>query len=296
MIRIGPNEEYILREISDEISETVNSVGLFNRVFARVKSNQSFQKKLQEKKESYLGGHKKIQDVFGIRISLYFPDDEELAIKLVKRKFIELPDSHSIDAIDKDRFGPQRCNLIFRVPDSLLNSSPIFDYDFVDNTFEVQFRTIFSEGWHEVEHDLRYKCKDDWREEAQLHRQLNGILATLETCDWAILKIFDELAYKKYKQKEWPSFFRNLLRIKFDDLQFNDSIVAFLNSNPDYAKELLKLDRLILVYSLAKVTTRIPLKMDNVLFVINRAIIKENQLTEKELPVMKAILDNSFAG
>ncbi|MBK7959276.1 MAG: hypothetical protein IPK03_14995 [Bacteroidetes bacterium] len=27
----------------------------------------------------------------------------------------------------------------------------------VDSTFEVQLRTILSEGWHEIDHDLRYK-------------------------------------------------------------------------------------------------------------------------------------------
>jgi ppGpp synthetase/RelA/SpoT-type nucleotidyltranferase len=35
-------------------------------------------------------------------------------------------------------------------------------YDLVDNTFEIQFRTTLSEGWHEVDHLMRYKCKPDW--------------------------------------------------------------------------------------------------------------------------------------
>lgn len=29
--------------------------------------------------------------------------------------------------------------------------------DYIDDTFEVQVRTNSFEGWHEIEHDLRYK-------------------------------------------------------------------------------------------------------------------------------------------
>ena len=30
-----------------------------------------------------------------------------------------------------------------------------FDAALIDNTYEIQLRTVLSEGWHEVEHDLR---------------------------------------------------------------------------------------------------------------------------------------------
>lgn len=294
MIRIGPTEENILRDITQSINDKLNSAGIFNRVFSRIKAKSSIEKKLEEKKAMYAERNKKMQDVFGIRVTVYFQDDEEIAVDLVKTIFHEVPDAHSIDAIDKDRFGPIRHNLVFKVDNSLATTSSLFDQEFIDSTFEVQFRTVFSEGWHEVEHDLRYKCKKDWNDEDSLFRQLNGQLATLETSNWAMLKIFDELAYKKYKAKEWPSFFRNILRIRFEDMSFSQPIIEYLNNNPLLAKEFLRLDRDKLIISLTKLTTSIPLKMDNVLFIINRSIIKNQGLVSLETSLLQKILVESF--
>ena len=139
MVRVGPNEESILRDITDTISNTLNAVGLFNRVFSRIKSNHSIERKLREKEQTYRTEQKKMQDVFGIRITLYFADDEDIAINLIKNKFIEYPEHHSIDPIDEERFGPQRCNLIFKIPDKLALRSSLFQNEFIDTTFEVQF-------------------------------------------------------------------------------------------------------------------------------------------------------------
>ena len=73
--------------------------------------------------------------------------------------------------------------------------------DLIDNTYEVQIRTILSEGWHEVEHDLRYKCKEEWNEFKEESRLLNGIYATLESSEWSMLTLFDRLSYSQYKNK-----------------------------------------------------------------------------------------------
>lgn len=73
--------------------------------------------------------------------------------------------------------------------------------DLIDNTYEVQIRTILSEGWHEVEHDLRYKCKEEWNEFKEESRLLNGIYATLESSEWSMLTLFDRLSYSQYKIK-----------------------------------------------------------------------------------------------
>ena len=65
----------------------------------------------------------------------------------------------------------------------------------IDATFEVQLRTISFEGWHEIEHDMRYKSPygdDFWRED--LSRTLNSVLANLELCDWTTLNVFEKLA------------------------------------------------------------------------------------------------------
>jgi len=294
MIRIGATEEQILKQLGTSISEKLDSAGIFNRVFSRIKSKVSIEKKIDEKREEYLVKGKKIQDVFGIRVTLYFMDDEKIAIDLVKGMFSEIPDSHSIDPLTKDHFGPIRNNLVFKIGDTLAESSSLFEHDFIDSTFEVQFRTVFSEGWHEVEHDLRYKCKNDWEFEDMLSRQLNGQLAVLETTDWAMLKIFDELTYKKYKSKEWNSFFRNMLRIRFEDQSFSEPILSYFSKCNSLAKDLLKLDRNHLISGLITLKSKIPLKMDNVLYIVNRDVLHYDELIEFETPMLKDILEESF--
>lgn len=77
--------------------------------------------------------------------------------------------NESIDVRDVDTFKPTRLNLVMRVPEIFKEhiSAAINDTnypDLIDDTYEIQIRTIMSEGWHEVEHDLRYKYKDDWND------------------------------------------------------------------------------------------------------------------------------------
>lgn len=294
MIRIGPHEERIILEIKDQLSRKLDSVGLFYRVFTRIKTPQSINKKLSEKEEKYRKENKKMQDLFGLRVTVYFSDDEEIAMELAKKIFTELPESHSIDVIDGEKFAPIRCNLIFKIPKDLENQSSVLDHDLIDKTFEIQFRTVFSEGWHEIEHDLRYKCRPDWEQENFLSRQLNGQLAILESSNWTLLKIFDELAHTKYKEHKWSSFLRNVLRIRFSDDLLSQPLELFLEGNKEVPRKLLKQDRNQLLIPFANLTTHVPLLMDNVIFVLNRTIIKDSKLKELESHILTKILDNSY--
>lgn len=292
---MGPTEERLIQSLANDISDLLNSTGIFNRVFQRLKSSSSIEKKINNKKNQYDNNKKKMQDIFGIRVTVYFADDEELAINLLKNKYIELPDDHSIDKFDDDRFGPTRCNMIFRLPNVYSESSQVFNHTYIDNTFEVQFRTVFSEGWHEIEHDLRYKCKGDWVAENGLSRQLNRQFAVLQSCDWTLLKVFDELAYKKYKNSEWSSLFRNVVRIRFSNTDFSSEVKDYLNTNRKMAKNLLKIDRIKLLSSLSQLTLKIQFSMDLVLFVLNRIHFQNEGIKSLESEIVRQILDNSFS-
>lgn len=77
----------------------------------------------------------------------------------------------SVDGLEKltDKvFMPTRLNLIFRMDDfcsrelvNVLKDIDGIDSSLIDCTYEIQLRTVLSEGWHEVEHDLRYKCRTE---------------------------------------------------------------------------------------------------------------------------------------
>ena len=177
-----PCDTNICVELENMISRELDAGGLLYRIFSRAKERGSVLKKIQNKIDEYIREDKKLQDAIGIRIVLYFADDIDICINILKRFFRLLEVVY--DRPDTETFRPQRINTVFELPKGMDGiSKEIRDKCRIDNTIEIQIRTIFSEGWHEVEHDLRYKYKSDWDDEIEMSRDLNGIFAMLEMCD-----------------------------------------------------------------------------------------------------------------
>ena len=150
------NELRIVQNLQNNIECELNRIGLLYRFFSRTKSESSITKKFLKEPDKYSEYGKKIQDLFGVRIILYFPDDLLIAQEALSKLF--QVDSKTVDEAATDNFSATRCNYVFRLPVDLSSDSVLIKkYSYIDKTFEVQFRTILSEGWHEVEHDLRYK-------------------------------------------------------------------------------------------------------------------------------------------
>ena len=146
----------ILTSISHTIEQRFDKIGLLYRLFGRVKTDSSLKYKIQNNIGKYSKNKdgKKIQDIIGLRITLYFTDDLEIAISILKNLFEWNESSSNIDGFTHNTFDAKRCNLIFRLPESECIDEYLDSDGYCDNTFEVQIRTVFSEGWHEVEHDL----------------------------------------------------------------------------------------------------------------------------------------------
>jgi hypothetical protein len=196
------------------------------------------------------------------------------------------------DEPDPNEFGPTRLNLVFRLPgDRAPYITDHYGADCIDDTFEVQIRTILSEGWHEIEHDQRYKHKNDWDDFPDLSRTLNGIVATLETCDWSMIKIFDELAYRNYRQQAWPQMIRNKFRLRFDDQLLSAEIHNLLDGDPNIAKRLYRSDRRRILLSLAESDIRLPLTLDNICFLANHFALGHEALTELADPIIRDSLN-----
>jgi ppGpp synthetase/RelA/SpoT-type nucleotidyltranferase len=179
--------------IRKEIEAELVAIGLLCRVFGRGKSKSSLHAKLGAEPGKYHLGGKLVQDAIGIRVVLYFQEDVQIADAILRRKYQCDDASSTIDKPVDNVFSVSRYNLVFRLPEDYFRdvSEPSMASP-IDRAFEVQIRTILSEGWHEVEHDLRYKRKADWAECDDLSRGLNGVLATLETAEWSMRKIFDD--------------------------------------------------------------------------------------------------------
>lgn len=220
-----------------------------------------------------------MQDLIGVRIALYFKDDIDLCIEIIKNNYIVLEIVR--DEERTDLFSPVRLNIVCKMPTEICdNFSEDLWYYPIDDTFEIQIRTVFSEGWHEIEHDFRYKRKADWDDLVGSSRNLNGIFATLETCDWAILNLLDQLAYQKYHTGKWEAMLRNHFRIRMDNSPLRGDIITLFDSNHTIAKDFLKVDRMKLLLYLSRPDFHsFPLNINNLIFLTNELIIKDSYLS-----------------
>ncbi len=291
------SSDYVLREIVQELESNLNRCGIMYHIFQRTKSARSIEHKIKIKEEKYKNQNTKMQDFLALRITLYFTDDVALVRSYLKHQANF--DSEEVDEDEVDKFRPKRLNLVLKVPDSLHKDMDVAiketGYpDLIDDTYEVQIRTIFSEGWHEVEHDLRYKCKDEWTQYPEEARLLNGIYATLENTEWSMLTLFERLSYSQYKKQSWDSMIRNKMRIKFSVIGLSPEVKGFLSSNPMVVKEVFRVNRIDVLGKVLESKFNYPLTYDTVVHLLNHIIIKNTDLAMMEEDILKTDLDILF--
>lgn len=302
---------YLKNRIVEDLEIQLNKLGVFYRVFSRVKSKDSFLKKINKDKNKYSKNGKKIQDIIGIRVVFYFMDD----IKFFKKLFLSnhLFDNCSDSIADLKNtsiprgkpeeaiFQPTILNIVLRMNDeykSLLNEA-LFSLDddkkdLIDETYEIQLRSVLSEGWHEVEHDLRYKRLADryWQYCIEESRMLNGIYATLETSERAMGNLFDNIAYKNYQQKDWEAMCVNHIKIRFKNTQLNTELLEYLSQSNSFAKSLLRSKRSNLFDALFRMQSPLPLTLQNIILLINRIEIQDQHVMAMENESLKIKFDS----
>lgn len=284
----------VLKEIVSDLESVLDRSGIMYHIFSRTKSEMSIKSKLEKKVDKYREEGKKMQDLLALRITLYFTDDVEMVYDYLRNQ----PnfDSESIDANEVDKFCPKRLNLVMHVNDKHKQDMQVAingtDFpDLIDDTYEIQIRTILSEGWHEVEHDLRYKCKEEWEKHPEESRLLNGIYATLESSEWSMLTLFDRLSYSQYKEKAWDGMLRNKMRLRFADKGLSPEIKNILSSDKELAKKLFRVKRNKVLKSVMEKKFSYPLTYDTVVFLLNRIEVKNKKLASYEMTVLKDDLD-----
>ena len=291
--------ELILRKIETELKEQLDRCGILYRIFSRVKNSISINNKLSKKKDSYIKEKRKMQDFLAFRITLYFKDDVDIIYHYLKDKtnFI----SESKDSIHPDKFCPIRLNLVMGLPEDFIDdfNTDVRDKvpehsDFIDNTYEIQIRTILSEGWHEVEHDFRYKCLEDWEKYSEYSRLLNGIYATLETSECSMKSLFDDVSYKHYLNKNWNQMLRNKMRIRFKNDKLTKDIIECFNNDTKLAKKIFKTDRSKILETIIKMGFKHPLTYDTIVHLINHIDldIKNDKLFSLEDETLKNDIEN----
>lgn len=285
--------ERTFRSITDLFLDDLNRLGLFYRHFLRQKEQSSCQKKILSK--GYRNSGRKIQDYLGIRIVLYFRDDIKLIRSCAQRRFTIVEEVR--DMPDPDSFKPMRYNLVCKIPDHYVPEFHhlISDRDvlpFIDSTFELQIRTVLSEGWHEIEHDIRYKREDDWNNRQSESRLLNGILATLELCDSTLHSLLESVSYQHYTERNWEAMFNTKLRIRLVDSSLPSPLRDLLHTEVHLAKDLFRTDRSELLISLLNMRGSLPLTLENIVFAMNRiSPSKSDEITKLESPTIATLLN-----
>ena len=241
--------------ITDAITEILNSCGMYFRIFSRVKSPGSIASKLKRGKYGSVGNPKKMQDLLGLRVVLYYYDDLSICRDIMESTF-QVVDTWSRNTFNSDEFRATKINGVFRFPAEYFKLYKKKHWTLpIDTTFEIQFRTVFFEGWHEIEHDMRYKSllSDDqfWKGSEELSRMLNCILANLELSDWTLVQLFDQLSYNHYKTGNWELMLKSKFRIKIDASEkLHPDILEIFNNNKKIAKQFFKCSRRKLIRSL----------------------------------------------
>jgi ppGpp synthetase/RelA/SpoT-type nucleotidyltranferase len=273
------NLKRLSSEISDSIEEPLIRMGMVYRVFYRNKTDDSISKKQIDKNYSLKEGGTKMQDLIGIRITLYFADDIELVRETLKTKFDFLDET--VDKTESTQFKPTRVNLIFNLNTNQtreLKDTIFKKYPYIDNTFEVQLRTVLSEGWHEIDHDLRYKCRSDWEGHTDLERVFNGVFAGLETSDWSNLMVFEKLSYRHYKDAKWEAMFRTKFRVRLIDSVLDDKLKTILDDDKTLGKSLFRVDRHQFLKEIISREIKIPFTISNIVFLCNCFYMRDDKI------------------
>jgi len=279
---------FLEQHIKETIDSKLDRTGLLYRLHSRIKDKKSINEKIQRKGYKYNGNL--LQDIIGVRIMTYFPEDIEILSDYFSSIFNIVSYKHDQPRINE--FNPVRLNLVCKMENELLEEFEMWkskykeSFRYVDSTFEIQIRTTLSEGWHEIEHTMRYKCKDEWQSLSSESRLLNGIHATLETSDHTLFNLFEEIAYQHYKNKNWMGMLRNKYRLRFDIEPLSEEITTLLNHNRTLAKKLYKVNRNDIIYQLIQNQMGFHITFNNIIYLINYLSIKNksiSQITPQEI-------------
>jgi ppGpp synthetase/RelA/SpoT-type nucleotidyltranferase len=275
-VRVPAIVEQDLKRI---ISDRLEQCGLYFRVFSRIKTADSMARKFELKEYSE---DRKLQDLVGVRINLYFDDDMDICKDIMEHAFEVI--GWSTSERSEAEFKPTKQNGVFRLPQYLKNEISPETWDMlIDDTFEIQIKTMFFEGWHEIEHDMRYKGEELWSHYPGFSRYLNSILATLELCDKSMVTLFEDLGHELYKSGRWGDMIKSHFRLKLGSASLYPEVEELLNRDMErvdnLAKKIYKTSRSVLVEQLMNRSRKVPINVNTIIALLNDSQFHDSRLT-----------------
>jgi ppGpp synthetase/RelA/SpoT-type nucleotidyltranferase len=290
--------------LEQSIVSKLEKAGIYHRSVSRVKSETSLAGKLATGKYENGENAKKVQDIIGVRINLFFFEDINICEDIINETY--KVDNWSRTKRQENRFEAQKRNCVCKLPSKYVKKlSPELWDNAVDQTFEVQLRTLLFEGWHEIEHDMRYKNKygkaeknalsglvqitdgkDKTRiidaEEHKLSRVMNSVIANLELCDWSLVEIYDRLAEVQVSHKDWERAFQSRYRLNMVEGKLCQSITDYFDENPDIARRFYEIDKKKLVDAMLDIKGNPQLTLNRLVYHINSSFVHD-EFIENEL-------------
>ena len=267
------------------IEEKLKKAGFYYRIAYRVKAVDSTVDKLILKDYGRPGTEnedKKMQDLIGIRIMLYFADDVDICRDLLDTLFVE-PGVWETTESNEYEFRAMKVNGVFKLPGYLSKTivNPMLSA-YMDDTFEIQVRTNSFENWHEIEHDLRYKGSAFGEGNEVLARKMNSILATFELCDDSVVKVLEDLGHQHYKSRKWGNMIRCHYRLKLDSEPIHPLIKKVFDEDTELAKQFFKFKRHFVISQLWSNTAEkgTALTINNIVKIVNLLGPNDDRLKE----------------
>ena len=278
--------EGIGERLQEDIEGILIRAGMYFRIFNRAKTPYSIAQKLEKPGYGFGENEKKLQDLIGLRIVAYYQDDIDI-IRIILEKTFRQVGEWSISDNTEEEFKASKLNGVFWVPKEYQR---VYNGDIsflpVDATFEVQLRTISFEGWHEIEHDMRYKTpygEEFWRNNESLSRTLNCVLANLELCDWSTLNVFDKLAYYHFKEKNWEMMLKGKYRLHFKEQSLATEIAEFLDRHEEVAMCMYRCERSEVLFALLRDGYHDSITYNLMVKVVNDSLADYDQRTQRKL-------------
>jgi len=101
-----------------------------------------------------------------------------------------------------------------------------------------------------------------------LGRTLNGVVATLETAEWTMRKLFTELSYRHYKEKNWSAMLHTELRMRVQP-KLSSDLADLFSADAECAKGMHRIDRTKIIQAFAKLERAVPINLDNIVYLWN---------------------------
>ncbi len=276
--------------IGDRLEEDIRTIlgraGIYFRIFNRAKTPFSIARKLEKQGYGFGDKDKKMQDLVGLRVVVYYQDDMDIIRTILEKTFRQVGEWSKTDNTEEE-FKASKLNGVFRIPEEYQR---VYSGDIsflpIDVTFEVQLRTISFEGWHEIEHDMRYKSpygEEFWRNNEDLSRTLNCVLANLELCDWTTLNVFDKLAYYHFTEGNWEMMLKGKFRLRFAMQPLSGELSDFLDNHSEVAYCLYHCSRPEVLFALLRDGYHDAITYDLIVRIVNDSVADYETKVQRKL-------------